>query len=428
MHFYKPIITAIKLLSLLLLGQLQACVGQTANSQLNLDFETVHDGLPKNWFFLGSLDYRTYVDSKTAHRGKFSMVIESDSNATQKFKALAMMLPKSYEGKEITLSAYIKTENVQNGFASLMIRIDPVVAYKVMEENGITGTTDWTKYEISLPLQPAKTKGIAIGGFLAGTGKIWLDDFKVFIDGKDIETIIQEPEEPFPADLDKQFDDGSSIPIRDVNVQNLALLGKVWGFLKYYHPSIAKGNWNWDYELLRFLPVYTKAKSVSERDATLLDWIEKIGPVPVAARHDSKGDVLFGPDHGWIDVDVVSQALKSKLWFVYQNRDQGFDHYYVAADNGSNSPIFKNERPYSGMPFPNLEFRLLALFKYWNIIHYFFPYRSQIDRDWNEVLLDYIPNIDRRNYWDSLYDTFLSILYRLVHSSLACIRHFWMTH
>ena len=117
-----------------------------------------------------------------------------------------------------------------------MIRIDPGVAYKVMEENGITGTTGWTKYEISLPQQPAKTKGIAIGGFLAGTGKIWLDDFKVFIDGKDIETIIKEPEEPLPADLDKQFDDGSSIPIYDVNIQNLALLGKVWGFLKYYHP------------------------------------------------------------------------------------------------------------------------------------------------------------------------------------------------
>ena len=36
--------------------------------------------------------------------------------------------------------------------------------------------------------------------------------------------------------------------------EKLASLCKVWGFLKYYHPNVAKGNFNWDEQLLNTLP------------------------------------------------------------------------------------------------------------------------------------------------------------------------------
>lgn len=32
----------------------------------------------------------------------------------------------------------------------------------------------------------------------------------------------------------------------NIHVSQLATLGKVWGFLKYYHPAIAKGKTDWD--------------------------------------------------------------------------------------------------------------------------------------------------------------------------------------
>ena len=40
---------------------------------------------------------------------------------------------------------------------------------------------------------------------------------------------------------------------------------------------------------------------------------------------------------------------------------------------------------------PDASYRLLALFRYWNIIHYFFPYKYATDGNWNEVLPDLIP-------------------------------------
>ena len=58
---------------------------------------------------------------------------------------------------------------------------------------------------------------------------------------------------------DKEFDSGSKInfpALSEKTIEDLELLGKIWGFLKYHHPVIAKGNYNWDYELFRILPIY----------------------------------------------------------------------------------------------------------------------------------------------------------------------------
>src|SRR5688500_3688008 len=45
-----------------------------------------------------------------------------------------------------------------------------------------------------------------------------------------------------------------------VQVDNLVLLGKVWGFAKYHHPQIALGNVAWDAELRRILPSVVAAR------------------------------------------------------------------------------------------------------------------------------------------------------------------------
>ena len=63
------------------------------------------------------------------------------------------------------------------------------------------------------------------------------------------------------------------------NIKNLELLGRIWGFLKYYHPKIAKGNYNWDYELFRFLPKYIEAKNDSERNELIINWITSLGQI-----------------------------------------------------------------------------------------------------------------------------------------------------
>ncbi len=47
------------------------------------------------------------------------------------------------------------------------------------------------------------------------------------------------------------------------------MLGFVWGFLKYHHPIIATGKYNWDYELFRILPKLKNIANKQERDDLL---------------------------------------------------------------------------------------------------------------------------------------------------------------
>jgi C-terminal processing protease CtpA/Prc len=52
------------------------------------------------------------------------------------------------------------------------------------------------------------------------------------------------------------------------------------------------------------------------------------------------------------------------------------------------------DRPYADMLFPPAEYRLLALFRFWNVMERFFPYRAQIGPSWDDVLTRYIPQFE----------------------------------
>jgi C-terminal processing protease CtpA/Prc len=45
------------------------------------------------------------------------------------------------------------------------------------------------------------------------------------------------------------------------------------------------------------------------------------------------------------------------------------------------------------MIYPDAGFRLLTLYRYWNIIQYYFPYKNLIEEDWKNVLGEFIPKI-----------------------------------
>jgi len=92
----------------------------------------------------------------------------------------------------------------------------------------------------------------------------------------------------------------------------------------------------------------------------------------------------------WINDADLSDNLKSQLTDVYNNRNQG-KNYYIALEPGVGNPSFTNERPYVEMTNPDAGFRLLSLYRYWNMIHYFFPYRHLTDQKWDTVLEEYIP-------------------------------------
>lgn len=357
----------------------------------NLDFEDLKDDKPSNWEYFGSAAYDLSIDQEQVQHGKTAVVIEHNGGAPD-FKAWSYSIPAKYAGKTIKLTGYIKTENVADGWAGLWLRIDPQVAFDNMQNRGIIGTTDWTKYEIELELQPDKAERIVVGGLLVGTGKMWLDNLSVSIDGLDLADA--KPKALLPAEMDHEFDEGSNISLSNLNaeqMEDLELLGKTWGFLKYHHPAVGKGEYNWDYELFRLLPAFLKTKTTAERDQVLSDWIDQYGSVPACTDcPEIAKDAFLKPDLDWINKSDLSKALKEKLHYIHKNRHQG-NHFYIGMSLNIGNPEFKHEKAYANMPYPDAGFRLLALYKYWNMIHYFFPYKHLIDKDWNTTLLEYIP-------------------------------------
>ncbi len=381
------------LYSLLLMVMAVCCQTNETNLDLNLDFEQIKEQKPVKWNNFGSHDYLVSLDSISKKRGKYAAVIEYEKGESD-FKALSLTLPHNYEGSKITLSGYIKTENVTDGYAGLWMRIDPSIAFDNMYQQGVKGTTDWQKYEITLNMIPDETKLIVVGGMLTGKGKMWLDDLKITIDGKDISKLKPYEQKLLPAEQDREFDLGSKILIPDPDenqIVNLELLGKIWGFLKYHHPEVGKGNYNWDYELFRMLPGYIAVTDHAQRDKVLLEWIKKYGKVPEEKTNKKVTfDAYIKPDISWIDASDMNAELKEMLHHIYSNRYQGH-HFYIRMALGVGNPVFRHEKAYANPSYPDSAFRLLSLYKYWNMVYYFFPNTYITDKDWNSVLKEYIP-------------------------------------
>lgn len=54
----------------------------------------------------------------------------------------------------------------------------------------------------------------------------------------------------------------------------------------------------------------------------------------------------------------------------------------------------KMENRYPDMKYPSKEYRLLSLFRFWNVMFYFHPYRHLYDRPWEETLTEFIPQFE----------------------------------
>ena len=102
--------------------------GQTSNkTDFNFGFEKItnRSQLPDNWLKWGTADYSLKVDYAEKHSGEASMLIQRVSNGTgRSLGCVAYSIPAIYEGHKIELKAYMKLQNVENGQAGLIMRID----------------------------------------------------------------------------------------------------------------------------------------------------------------------------------------------------------------------------------------------------------------------------------------------------------------
>lgn len=201
-----------------------------------------------------------------------------------------------------------------------------------------------------------------------------------------------------PFEADTEFDEGSNIELPEftlLQVEKLSLLGRVWGFAKYHHPRIAEGTVNWDYELLRVLPAVLAAPDLGATRTILAEWLGRHGdPPPCDPCAILPSNLHLRPALDWIeDSQLLGESLSRRLTTIYERRANTPEQFYVSHANGAGNPAFSNELPYPTWPLPDAGFRLLALYRLWNIVEYWFPYRDVVGEDWVEVLATSIPRV-----------------------------------
>jgi hypothetical protein len=364
-----------------------------------LSFESPPTGdMPGGWS--GGPPGTIFVDDEVVHGGQRAARIERNAHSPNNSSTITKSLEMDFSGTTIELRGYLRTEDVSD-FVGLWMREDgetPAVAFDNMQDRKLRGTTAWTEYSISLPVH-SEARKLFFGVLLSGTGKAWADDLQLLVDGKPIWEAPKVERLATALERDRQFDGGSGIvisgEISKIQVENLATLGRVWGFLKYHHPKVTTGQFHWDYELLRVMPQVFSAGDRAAANAVLVKWIDGLGPVAACekcAKLD-ESDLYFRPDLAWIaGKPSLGDDLSQRLVTIYANRLRG-TQFYVSKSPDAGNPVFHHELGYESLKFPDAGFQLLSLFRFWNIVQYWFPYRDVAGEEWNDILIYFIPRI-----------------------------------
>jgi C-terminal processing protease CtpA/Prc len=390
--------------SALMLAFASSCFAQTttptdqAGLTKILGFENERSGdKPDGWS--ANPPGTVFNDDKIVHSGQWSVRIERNAQSSGEFSVIGRSISWEFSGKSIEMRGFLRTENV-TGYAGLWMRQDKgseMLSLENMQSQQLKGTHDWAEYKINLPIQ-AETRSLVFGFLMAGTGKAWVDDLQILVDGRPLWDITKTPAATTVLDRDHEYDGGSRIVLSElssVQIQNLATAGKVWGFLKYHHPLITAGERHWDYDLLRVLPAILSAPDRATANAALAKWIVGLGPVkPCACVKLDENEIHLRPRLAWLaDNKLLGTELSASLRSIHADRLVNTKQFYVSRMPDVGNPSFDHELSYHSIKLPDAGFQILALYRFWNIIEYWFPYRDVVPDDWDKVLRDSLPKV-----------------------------------
>jgi carboxyl-terminal processing protease len=124
----------------------------------------------------------------------------------------------------------------------------------------------------------------------------------------------------------------------------LATFCKVWGFLKYYHPTVATGKIDCDKEFTSKIGLLQPLTTKRELNVFYSDWILSLGEVKLckACENNLADSVKFNPGNSWLtDTSRFIKELISQFQFIIDNRNQGKNYYVETSIPGK--ATFENE-------------------------------------------------------------------------------------
>lgn len=195
----------------------------------------------------------------------------------------------------------------------------------------------------------------------------------------------------------------------DIDVENHYITCKIWGLMKYYHPDIVQNKINWDSLILDIIPKIDQALDTEERNKILEKLLNSV-KTPIDNQrneifiHDSL-HIIQKTSFEWITESRLSNLLVRKLQQYISHNQNIYKRYYSFIDS---QHLIDIDKTYPNIDsFPDLNYRLLTLYRYWNIVEYLYPYKYLIDNSWDTILKQSINEFryakDQHQYKKALY-------------------------
>lgn len=196
-------------------------------------------------------------------------------------------------------------------------------------------------------------------------------------------------------------------PPSQMQIEHLGKLCKVWGFVKYYHPVFAEKNANCDTFLTDIIPAVLEAPDSVTVNTILTEWVGSLGEIDDDVHPHEPSEELqpypvsLEPDTGWIqDSTYLGDELSGLLLRLDALHLR--DRSYYPTRTATTPFYFPDEDALKGANLSDPNMRLLGLFRLWNMLQYYYPYRELTNVDLDEALPGLIGEMlagnNRRSY------------------------------
>lgn len=169
---------------------------------------------------------------------------------------------------------------------------------------------------------------------------------------------------------------------------------KIWGLLKYQHPEVSKGTFNFNEEFITECEQLENITTQEELNAALLQWIKKFdlrkSKFKTNPKLLSKNNIFKkSADDAWIENSDFSTELVEILNQIKNNTAIGKHYAYLSILN--KMVAFDNDRAPDHFDVTKKSNRLLFLGSYWNIMKYWNVNLYLTTQNWSDVLQEMIP-------------------------------------
>lgn len=174
--------------------------------------------------------------------------------------------------------------------------------------------------------------------------------------------------------------------------------------MKYFDPVMAYGKVDWDQALVDTLPKIRAAQTVSEYETAVRGMMRALdGNAPAATAVGSGQRVWM---HRGFAPETIEQPPAGPFYsaFLYKPGDSveevnlsmgGFTVRVPLSEPANAGPPVPPQQLSQAVssPYPSTELRILAAYKIWGVLRYFFAYRDLLDEDWDGLFAQFLPRM-----------------------------------